>query len=37
MPNGIGEQVHPVFLRLSRTIGKQSQFDFYVAGLPTAA
>lgn len=34
VPNGIGEQTYiPVFLRLSRTIGKQSQFDFYVAGL----
>jgi hypothetical protein len=34
VPNGIGEQSYiPVFLRLSRTIGKQSQFDVYAAAL----
>jgi hypothetical protein len=34
VPNGIGEQSYiPVFFRLSKTIGKQSQFDFYVAAL----
>jgi hypothetical protein len=38
VPNGIGEQSHvPVFLRLSRTIGKQSQFDFYAAALANGA
>jgi Domain of unknown function (DUF6268) len=34
VPNGIGEQNYiPVFFRLSRTIGKQAQFDFYAAAL----
>lgn len=34
VPDGIGEQTFfPVFFRLSRTMGKQAQFDFYAAAL----